>query len=359
MTRSPGPARRTAGPASRSRRSPGSSSTGTWATSASNPVANGQARYESCQAADGTLGGCEGPEPEARRPATAVTDRSPARPATSSVASTRAPRNAADPVSGEGDELYVVVEASVPGTERPTGTTYGTIVPGTASQGAIYFTKTENGGQSWSPLTRIDAAAEGQSVLSGHRRERRQTPRRLAGHPRRHRNGPETASCEHGSVREPARPRTRLEPSRARPACRRSIRPRRTEASSWTTSLASSVAIQRSSWEQFGNRDIPFFGDYNYDLRRRVDTVLMDLGERRSERRSRNDPRYTNGDGTDGFDVFQCRACSGTPPSSTQTRRPNAGGLDQNIWAWSSAEFDLKWTRRKGRRSPALPLPES
>jgi hypothetical protein len=44
------------------------------------------------------------------------------------------------------------------------------------------------------------------------------------------------------------------------------------------------------------------------------------------------DPRYTNGDGTDGFDVFQTRACSGTPPTCGADTTPNAGGLDQNIY---------------------------
>ena len=59
-----------------------------------------------------------------------------------------APRNAADPVAGQGDELYVVIEATVPGTSRQTGTSYGTTSrAGLASQGSIYFTKTENGGR--------------------------------------------------------------------------------------------------------------------------------------------------------------------------------------------------------------------
>jgi hypothetical protein len=41
------------------------------------------------------------------------------------------------------------------------------------------------------------------------------------------------------------------------------------------------------------------------------------------------DPRYANGDGTDGFDVVQCR-----PPTDPfgADGCPNAGGLDQNIW---------------------------
>src|SRR4029453_12189937 len=71
------------------------------------------------------------------------------------------PRNAADPVAGEGDELYIVVEATVPGTQRPSLTTYGTVDEGIASQASIYFTKTENGGASWTPLVRIDPQAKG------------------------------------------------------------------------------------------------------------------------------------------------------------------------------------------------------
>jgi hypothetical protein len=71
------------------------------------------------------------------------------------------PRIAADPVAGEGDEAYVVVEASVPNSNTPTGSTYGTIDPGTGSQGSIYFSKTTNGGASWTPPARVDPVAKG------------------------------------------------------------------------------------------------------------------------------------------------------------------------------------------------------
>jgi hypothetical protein len=43
------------------------------------------------------------------------------------------------------------------------------------------------------------------------------------------------------------------------------------------------------------------------------------------------DPRYTNGDGTDGFDVHQCRTETSPGVWSADTC-PNGGGLDQNIY---------------------------
>ncbi len=95
---------------------------------------------------------------------------------------------------------------------------------------------------------------------------------------------------------------------------------------SWTTSLASSVAY-KLNWEQFGNRDVPFFGDYNY-ISAVGSKVLMTWADGR-ETVPGTDPRYTNGDGTDGFDVFQCRPLR-THRLGADTC-PNAGGLDQNI----------------------------
>jgi hypothetical protein len=52
-----------------------------------------------------------------------------------------------------------------PGTQRPAARpSYGTIVSGTASQSAIYFTNTTDGGATWTPLTRIDPQAAGNQV---------------------------------------------------------------------------------------------------------------------------------------------------------------------------------------------------
>ncbi len=293
---------------------------------AANPVANGQARFESCLAADGTLGGCEGPEP--KQSARDCGD-GPFVCQTGYVFGrvNSAPRNAADPVAGEGDELYVVVEATVPGTERPTGTTYGTIVPGTASQGSIYFTKTENAGRTWSPLTRIDPQLKGNQFY----------PDIDANAGKLHvvwqdtRVDTATGPDGHWSTVPFENQHTANPPGATSSAAgvQSFYSTSANGGTSWTTLLASSVAY-KLNWEQFGNRDIPFFGDYNY-ISAVGSKVLMTWADGRDTVPG-VDPRYTNGDGTDGFDVFQTRACSGTPPTCGADTTPNAGGLDQNIW---------------------------
>jgi hypothetical protein len=53
-------------------------------------------------------------------------------------------------------------------------------------------------------------------------------------------------------------------------------------------------------YEQFGFRDVPFFGDYNY-ISAAGSTVLMDWTDQRDTLPG-TDPRYPV-DGADGFDV--------------------------------------------------------
>jgi len=51
-----------------------------------------------------------------------------------------APRATADQFAAPSDEtVYVVFEQTIPGTQTPTGTTFGTIEPGTGGQGGVYF----------------------------------------------------------------------------------------------------------------------------------------------------------------------------------------------------------------------------
>jgi hypothetical protein len=97
---------------------------------------------------------------------------------------------------------------------------------------------------------------------------------------------------------------------------------------SWTTTEVSTVA-NMPQYEQFGDRDIPFYGDYNY-IAASGNTVFMTWTDER-DAVAGTDPRYTNGDGTDGFDVLQCRAAQPDGTFGPDTC-PDAGGLDQNIY---------------------------
>ena len=291
------------------------------------PAAAAAARATACRAGDLSLGGCEsGAEPEAD-----------SRDCGDGPLACRSgyvfgrvdsgPRNAADPVAGEGDELYVVVEATVPGTERPSGTSYGTVQEGVASQGAIWFTKTEDGGVTWSPLTRIDPQAKGNQFYpdidanAGRLHVVWQDTRASSA------TGPDgswiTVPFENQWVA--ANPPGAISSG---PGVQSFYASGATTGGAWTTAPASSVAY-KLNWEQFGNRDLPFFGDYNY-ISAVGPKVLMTWTDGRNTIGG-VDPRYTNGDGTDGFDVHQCRTQNADGTWSADTC-PNAGGLDQNIW---------------------------
>jgi hypothetical protein len=243
------------------------------------------------------------------------------------------PRVTADPTAaGDADAAYVVVEATVPGTETPTGTTYGTVESGTGSQGAIFLTKTNDGGASWTPLTRIDPQTSGHQFYpdidanSGTLHAVWQDTRSstATGPPSTPSGGDFrtvpfsnqwVASNPPGSTHTGQGVQTFYATSS-------------NDGATWTPRVVSDVSYPLN-WEQFGNRDIPFFGDYNY-VSAVGSTVLMNWTDGR-DTVAGTDPRYTNGDGTDGFDVIQCRTMNPDGTFSADNC-PNAGGLDMNLY---------------------------
>ncbi|MGH3110636.1 MAG: sialidase family protein, partial [Gaiellaceae bacterium] len=240
------------------------------------------------------------------------------------------PRNGADPVAGQGDEAYVVIEATVEGTEIPTGTTYGTVESGTGSQGAIFFSKTENGGASWSEPKRIDVTTVGHqfyadidvdngalyAVYHDSRNDNASGP-----------SGGDFRTAPFGNV---------FVGGAAGAVAGIGLETRYSQSTdggdTWSSFTASSETYLQN-FEQFGNRDVPFFGDYNY-----VDVVgskvLMNWTDSR-DTVGGPDPRYdvpavAPDNGTDGFDVHQCRVLG--PMGFSADHCPNAGGLNQNIY---------------------------
>jgi hypothetical protein len=242
------------------------------------------------------------------------------------------PRIAADPVAGDGDDAYVVVEASVPNSNTPTGSTYGTIDPGTGSQGSIYFSKTTNGGASWSAATRVDPQTKGHqfypdvdidngvlyAVYQDSRNDNASGP-----------SGGDYRTVPFGNIFVGG-----AAGSIAGIGLETWYSWSTDGGLTWSHAKASSVTYLEN-YEQFGNRDVPFFGDYNY-----VDVVgskvLMNWTDSR-ETVAGTDPRYDDpavapDNGTDGFDVIQCRVFNASTGAWSADNCPNAGGLDQNIF---------------------------
>jgi hypothetical protein len=89
----------------------------------------------------------------------------------------------------------------------------------------------------------------------------------------------------------------------------------------WSSTKVSSVGHQ-PEYEMFGNRDIPFHGDYNW-----VDAMGSDFYAVWADNRDVVPGTDIRESVQDGFDVLQCRA-SATAPDTC----PNAGGLDANIY---------------------------
>jgi hypothetical protein len=303
------------------------------------PVAAGRARYEACLAGDTTPGACRSPEPrnDARDcgdgPFACQTGYVFHR-AASQVRITADPRPTGNP-----DAVYVVYDATVPGSETPTGTSYGTLgVSGTGSQAAIYFIKTTNGGGSWTVPQRIDPQATGHQFFPDIAAEAGQlhavwqdSRNDCASGPPSTPSGGDFRTVPIANRWEPANPPggTNCEPGGPGSdtgGVDAVYATSSTDGASWTTSVVS-TALSMPQYEQFGDRDVPFFGDYNYVAASGA-TVLMDWTDERDAVPG-VDPRYPI-DGVDGFDVFQTRECDadGCGPDTT----PNAGGLDQNIY---------------------------
>ena len=292
-----------------------------------NGAAYGQAKFAACNAADGTLGACGSAEPRAfagdcgdgplacqsgyvfHRMNTQV-------------------RITADPTAaGDADQVFVVYDASVPGSEVPTRTTYGTISPGVGSQASVYFLKTSDGGASWTAPAQIDAQVRGHQYF----------PDIVA------------EAGELHTVWQDSRGDTATGPAggdfRTVPVSNRAVSANPPGAVStglgvesfyasspdggatWSSAKVSD-AVTMPQYEQFGDRDVPFFGDYNY-IAASGSTVLMTWTDHRDVVAG-VDPRYPV-DGNDGFDVRQCRVANPDGTFGPDTC-PNDGGLDQNIY---------------------------
>lgn len=84
------------------------------------------------------------------------------------------------------------------------------------------------------------------------------------------------------------------------------------------------------NYEMFGDRRVPFHGDYNYVSS--VGDFAFNVWTHTRQVAPGDDPRYVGGE---GFDVRQCRTQDAAGTWSADTC-PNVGGLDQDIYGQAS-----------------------
>jgi len=231
-------------------------------------------------------------------------------------------RSAADQTPGASETLYVTYEASIPGTQVSSGTTFGSAGPGTGSQGGVYFL-TLNGatGAVSTPPKRVDPIAYGHQFFSD-------------------------VSVEGGVIHvvwydsrndtcySPKRPIGNCAPGSATPLVP-SIDVRGTRSTDGGANFDASAQVtdpgqtSNASWEQFSGRTVPFNGDYIW-LTSKGDFAYTAWTDYRNVVGG-TDQRETADDGDNLVaDVLQCRET--TPSGLTGDKCPRAGGLDQNIY---------------------------
>lgn len=224
---------------------------------------------------------------------------------------TTSPRSSADQTAPGNPFVYVVLDPVVPGSQVPTGTTYGAIESGVGGQSAVYAL-------AFNPLTgaksgpvRVAPEAVGHQLFADvvadsgvvhvlwwdTRNDRCYSPARPVG------------NCADGT----------LVPSLD--AYGATLSPALTAVG---TARLSDVT-SNPNWDQFGGRTAPFAGDYLW-----VDSAAGRTFSTWTDYRNTvagNDPRTA---GTRG-DVLQCRTlrADGTYTGDTC---PRAGGLDQDIY---------------------------
>ena len=224
---------------------------------------------------------------------------------------TTSPRSSADQTAPGNPLVYVVVDPVVPGSQVPTGTTYGATEPGVGGQSAVYA-------MSFNPVTgaksaqvRVDPQASGHQLFADvvadsgvvhvmwwdSRLDPCYSPKRPVG------------NCADGSLTPSLDVfGATLSPSLQAVGTRR------------VTDVTSNP-----NWDQFGGRTVPFAGDYLW-----IDSAAGRTYSTWTDYRNTvagDDPRTP---GTRG-DVMQCRTqnADGTYTGDTC---PRAGGLGQDIY---------------------------
>jgi hypothetical protein len=230
------------------------------------------------------------------------------------------PRITADPTDTS-NTVYMVYDASIPSTEVPSTSTYNTapVRNGTlmVGQGAIYFTSKVGNG-AWAAPRLLAPTPVGHQFFpdvnadGGYLFALWHDSRNDPGYSVQNPPGNATATDAEGFHL----PTVGLETWGASSV---------DGGTTWSVVPLSSGA-QMPNYEMFGDRQVPFHGDYNY-----VSSIgNFAFGTWTDTRQvvGGDDPRNAGGE---GFDVLQCRALNPDGTYGADTC-PNAGGLDQDIF---------------------------
>src|SRR5438477_8385763 len=236
-------------------------------------------------------------------------------------------RSTADQQDKVNDYLYVLYDPSIPGTEVPSGTTYGSIVSedlpdkyhqNVGSQSGIYFFRLDGAtGVHTTPVLIDDSRVRGG----------------LQRFP--------DISVDNGKMHaiwwdsrndgcyDPARPLGNCANKSTVASLDAFGASGSTATLAWSPSTRLSTATSNPNWEQFSGRTVPFGGDYLYISS--VGTFAYGVWTDWRDVVAGSDPREGGDSDADNADVKQCRT-QNPDGSFTRDTCPYMGGLDQNLY---------------------------
>ena len=225
-------------------------------------------------------------------------------------------RSTADQNDTGSEDVYIVYDPTIPGTEVPTGTTYGSVGTGTGSQSGVYFIRYNGATGAITGPAQIDPQARGHQLFPDiavdagtlhalwwdSRNDPAYSPQRPIGN---FADGRQSAGA--------------LDVYASTSFNR---------GAKWTASTRLTDVSSNPNWEQFSDRTVPFAGDYLWIDAQGGQTFGVWTDWRNTV--AGTDPREPASDMT-GADVKQCRAAQSDGTWGPDTC-PRAGGLDQDIY---------------------------
>ena len=234
-------------------------------------------------------------------------------------------RSTADQLDSTGEWVYIVYDATKPGTETATTSTYHTMEPGEVGQAATFFVRYNGANASHTTPVVIDNQSAGHQIF----------PDISADGGVLHAIWWDSRLDSCYSVLRPignCANRTTV-PSLDVFAAKSTDR-----GTSWTGKTRVTDATTNPNWEQFDDRSVPFAGDYLW-VSSLGDTAYAVWTDYRNTVKG-TDPRETPEDEDAGTaDVVQCRVTltstdkkGNTIKSWSGDRCPHAGGINQDIY---------------------------
>jgi hypothetical protein len=233
-----------------------------------------------------------------------------------------APRATADQFAPASDEtVYIVFEQTIPGTETPTGTSFGTVSPGVGGQGGVYFMRLNGATGATTTPKLIDPTDY--NAHQGHQFWADVSA-----------DGGVLHFVWYDSRNDPCYSPTRPVGNCADRSVVPSLDVYATRSGNGGSTFAPPTRItdvsSNPNYEQFSDRTVPFLGDYIW-VSSFGNTAFGAWTDYRNTVAGTDAREGADNDSDPGADVRQCRQV--LPDGSvTGDTCPRAGGLDQDIY---------------------------